>query len=151
MSEQRFKATIVGCEDRAYFEVPFDPDEVWGEKERHYVTASIAEYDSRSVLDTDRSPARYWLSPSWLRDREVAEGETLEVVLAPEEPQLDTMAPDIADAVRADPQARAFFESLASFYRKNYVRWIEEAKRPETRAKRIAEAVSLLNAGRKQK
>jgi uncharacterized protein YdeI (YjbR/CyaY-like superfamily) len=61
------------------------------------------------------------------------------------------MAPDIADAVRADPQARAFFESLASFYRKNYVRWIEEAKRPETRAKRIAEAVSLLNAGRKQK
>jgi hypothetical protein len=151
MAEQRFKATIIGCEDRAYFEVPFDPDEVWGEKERHYVTGSIGEYHSRTVLDTDRSPARYWLSPSWLRDREVVEGEVVEVVLAPEGPQLDNVSADLAAALRADPQALAFFESLASFYRKNYVRWIEDAKRPETRAKRIAEAVSLLNAGRKQK
>jgi hypothetical protein len=147
MVEQRFKATIIGCEDRAYFEVPFDPNEVWGEKERHYVTAFIGEYHSRSVLDTDRSPARYWLSPSWLRDREVVEGETVEVVLTPEEPQLDTMAPDIADAIRADPQAKAFFESLASFNRKNYVRWIEEAKRPETREKRLATLIGCSARG----
>ena len=34
--------------------------------------------------------------------------------------------------------------SIPTFYRKNYVRWIEAAKRPETRTKRITEAVAQL-------
>ena len=37
------------------------------------------------------------------------------------------------------------------FYRRNYVRWIESAKRPETRAARIADTVALLKAGKRQK
>lgn len=51
----------------------------------------------------------------------------------------------------AEPEAKAFFDSLATFYRKNYIRWIESAKRPETRGARIAEMVTLLKAGQKQK
>jgi uncharacterized protein YdeI (YjbR/CyaY-like superfamily) len=41
--------------------------------------------------------------------------------------------------------------SLATFYRTGYVRWIEEAKRPETRARRIAETVEALAEGKKQR
>lgn len=44
-----------------------------------------------------------------------------------------------------------YLESLATFYRKGYVRWIEEAKRPETRAKRITETVAALKAGKKER
>jgi uncharacterized protein YdeI (YjbR/CyaY-like superfamily) len=40
---------------------------------------------------------------------------------------------------------------LATFYRNNYIRWIESAKRPETRRGRIAEMVDLLKAGTKQR
>jgi hypothetical protein len=36
-------------------------------------------------------------------------------------------------------------------HRKNYIRWIESAKRPETRAARISEMMKLLNAGRREK
>ena len=45
-----------------------------------------------------------------------------------------------------------FFDGLASFYRKNYLRWIDATKRrPEVRAERIAEFVRLLKAGQKQR
>jgi uncharacterized protein YdeI (YjbR/CyaY-like superfamily) len=56
--------------------------------------------------------------------------------------QVDTLAPDILAALENEPETRAFFESLATFYRKGYVRWIESAKRTETRSARIAEMLS---------
>jgi len=43
------------------------------------------------------------------------------------------------------------WDSLATFYRKGYTRWVEEAKRPETRTKRLAEMVELLKAGKRQR
>jgi uncharacterized protein YdeI (YjbR/CyaY-like superfamily) len=57
----------------------------------------------------------------------------------------------VSSALEAEPQARTFFESLATFYRNTYIKWIESAKRPETRAARIKEMIELLKAGKKQK
>jgi uncharacterized protein YdeI (YjbR/CyaY-like superfamily) len=39
------------------------------------------------------------------------------------------------------------FEALADSHRKEYVRWISEAKRPATRIQRIAKTVEMLRAG----
>ena len=71
--------------------------------------------------------------------------------LQPEGPQLDTVASDLAAAIRAEPSARRFFESLATHYRNSFVSWVEGAKRPETRAKRIEETVDALKAGRRER
>jgi hypothetical protein len=38
--------------------------------------------------------------------------------------------------------------SVAPFYRKNFLRWIDQAKRSETRAARIAEMVKMLEGGK---
>jgi uncharacterized protein YdeI (YjbR/CyaY-like superfamily) len=81
----------------------------------------------------------------------VETGAEVEVVLAPEGPQAGMLAPDILAALDSEPEARAFFESLATFYRNGYLRWIEGAKRPETRSARIAEMRALLKAGKKQR
>jgi uncharacterized protein YdeI (YjbR/CyaY-like superfamily) len=75
----------------------------------------------------------------------------VECVLSLESPVLEDLPRDVANAIEAEPQAKAFFEEIAPFYRKNYLRWIEEAKRPETRAKRIAEVVNLLKERRRQR
>ena len=64
---------------------------------------------------------------------------------------METLAADITAALNQAPEAKAFFEALATFYRKGYIDWIEGAKRPETRAARIDEMVKLLAAGKKQK
>ena len=52
---------------------------------------------------------------------------------------------DLAGAFTSD--AATAWEKLAPSHRKAYVRWIEEAKKPETRARRVAESVSRLVSG----
>ena len=88
----------------------------------------------------------------WLRDCGLAAGDEATVELAPEGPQRGDLAPDIAAALTADPAAAAFFDTLAQFYRKAYLRWIEATtRRPDVRAERIAEVVGLLAAGIKER
>jgi uncharacterized protein YdeI (YjbR/CyaY-like superfamily) len=69
-----------------------------------------------------------------------------------EGPQRGDLADDISAALEASPAAAAFFDALAQFYRKAYLRWIDATtRRPDLRAARIAEVVDLLAAGIKQR
>lgn len=54
----------------------------------------------------------------------------------------------VEKALRADAKAWATFERLAPGYRRMYAGWIDNAKREETKAKRIREAIALLRAGK---
>jgi uncharacterized protein YdeI (YjbR/CyaY-like superfamily) len=55
----------------------------------------------------------------------------------------------IQQRLQANAKAWRFFQDLAPSYRRLYVKWIETAKREETRQKRLAEAVALLEQGKK--
>ena len=59
------------------------------------------------------------------------------------------MPPEFASALAGNETARAGFDRLAPGFRKHYLGWIGAAKRPETRARRVEEAIALLSAGRK--
>lgn len=61
-----------------------------------------------------------------------------------ESPTTATVPDDFQQALDADPGAREFFESLGSTKRYSFLYRIADAKRPETRARRIAEYVELL-------
>ncbi len=52
--------------------------------------------------------------------------------------------PDLADALAADAAAQAAFEALPASHRREYVQWIGEAKRAETRARRIERTLERL-------
>jgi hypothetical protein len=151
VTTQRFKATIAQYGTRTLIVLPFNPNDVWGVKERHYVGGSVNGCQVRGRLDSNGTQFFLSLGSAWRRDNKLEDGATVEVVLFPEGPQSDSLSPDVAGALAAEPEAKAFFDALASFYRKNYVRWIESAKRPETRSARIAELVKLLKAGKRQK
>ena len=82
----------------------------------------------------------------------IAIGDEVAVELAPEGPQRGDLADDIAAALAANPAAGAFFDTLAQFYRKAYLRWIDATtRRPDLREARIAEVVGLLAAGVKER
>jgi uncharacterized protein YdeI (YjbR/CyaY-like superfamily) len=88
----------------------------------------------------------------WMRDAGVAADTEVTVELEPEGPQRRDLAPDIGAALEANPAAAAFFDTLAQFYRKAYLRYIDATtRRPELRAARIAEVTDLLAAGVKQR
>ena len=52
---------------------------------------------------------------------------------------------DLENALRANSKAWSNFERFTPSYRKRYLIWISGAKRPETRKKRIGEAVTLIS------
>lgn len=55
----------------------------------------------------------------------------------------------IPAAFKKNAKAWAFFKKLAPSYQRLFLLWINMAKRPETRAKRIAESIEMLAAGKK--
>ena len=77
--------------------------------------------------------------------RMTAAGRTRGPAKAPPAGRTPSKTPSyIAAALRLHPEARRFFHELAPSYRRLYVRWIDSAKREETRQKRLREAISLL-------
>ena len=153
MRAQRFHAVIAaGPDDRAVITMPFDPDEAWGAKANHPVGGTIGGRHVRGRLTPGGRGWVLTVTPMWLRDTGVAIGDDVIVELAPEGPQRGDLADDIAAALAANPAAGAFFDTLAQFYRKAYLRWIDATtRRPDVRAARIAEVVDLLAAGVKQR
>jgi uncharacterized protein YdeI (YjbR/CyaY-like superfamily) len=79
----------------------------------------------------------------------VEAGDTVEL-----EPELDTGQREVevpvalVEALAGDPVASAAFASLAYTHRKEYARWIDEAKREETRRRRVVETLQMLGEGR---
>jgi hypothetical protein len=151
---QRFTATVtVDRQGRTHVPIPFDPDEVWEAKPRHHVTGSLAGCGLRGVIEKAGGDERELvLGPAWNRGGGPTDGATVQVVLAPEGPQRADLAPDVTAALDNSPAARAFFDSLAQFYRNAYLRWIDATKRrPEQRPVRIAEMIRLLEEGKKER
>jgi uncharacterized protein YdeI (YjbR/CyaY-like superfamily) len=59
----------------------------------------------------------------------------------------DVTPPEIADALKASRKAWAAFQALPPYKRKLYVTWLISAKRPETRARRVAQSIEMLEKG----
>jgi hypothetical protein len=65
------------------------------------------------------------------------------------EPVLDVELPDdLVDAIAADPVAQSTFDALRPAHQKEFVLYLDEVKRPASRAERVAKSVRVLSLGR---
>ena len=153
MSARRFWVQIT--EDprgHAVITIPFDPDEAWGAKAVHHVNGTVNECRVRVTIAPSDSGWEFTLNPSRVRGMGIAAGSDVMVELAPEGPQRGDLAEDMSAALAANPAAGAFFDTLAQFYRRAYLRYIDATmRRPDLRVARIAEVVSLLADGVKER
>jgi hypothetical protein len=79
----------------------------------------------------------------------VAAGDTVTLELKLDtEPRAVEVPPALAQALQTDPEAKAIYDGLAFTHRKEYARWIAEAKRDETRERRVAKALEMLHTGK---
>ena len=132
--------------------VPFDPNAFWGHKSDHRVHGTVNGMNVRASIEPLGDGFGIVLGAAWRRDGGVAPGDTVEVVLTPEGPQRDDLADDVRAALAAEPEAGAFFDGLAQFYRRAYLRWIDATKRrPDERERRITEMIDLLRRGEKER
>jgi bacteriocin resistance YdeI/OmpD-like protein/uncharacterized protein DUF1905 len=94
----------------------------------------------------------------WLKvDRKLGEAAgaeagdvvTLEIAPAAQEPE-PKMPADLRKALAAVPTARALWSDITPIARRDWIHWITSAKQPETRARRIKNACSMLAAGKRR-
>lgn len=78
----------------------------------------------------------------------VSIGSAYQVEIVADEGERTVEVPaDLAVALAGDSQASAAFDALAYSHRKEFARWVGEAKRDATRAQRVIKTVEMLHAG----
>jgi translation initiation factor IF-1 len=153
MRVRHFRAQVTAdARGHAVIVIPFDPDEAWGVKAVHHVNGTVNGRRVRVTLTPGDGGWAFSYGQPRAEELGIAAGDEVAVELTPEGPQRADLAEDIAAALAANPAAGAFFDTLAQFYRKAYLRYIEATtRRPDVRAARITEVVGLLAAGVKER
>lgn len=61
-----------------------------------------------------------------------------------------TIPLDLSSALAADAEAKELFEMLSPSHQREYIKWVEEAKKAETRTKRIQKMMDMLKQGKEE-
>ena len=131
--------------------IPFDVREAFG-RARPPVRGTVNGTPYRST------PAVYggvWFMVIRREIREaagVSAGEIVHVVMEDDDEPRDVHVPeDLARALEHDPVAAERFLKMSYSHRKDYAEWIDEAKRDETRARRVERALQMIREGKPQR
>jgi hypothetical protein len=148
MISKTFKATIVREGSMCLIPLSFDPKAVFG-KVRAPVKVTLNGYTYRSTIAAMGGPACIPLRKSNRDAAGLEGGETIDVTVeADTEPREVEIPPDLKKALRSEPDAMARWNALSFTHRKEHVDAILEAKKPDTRARRIAKAIAMLRRAR---
>jgi hypothetical protein len=134
----------------AFVEIPFDVEEAFGSK-RPKVKAMIEGVPYRGLLARMGGPNHILIILKGIREQI---GKTFgdEVKIAVEldtGPPVVEIPPELAKAFKKEKAAAEYFKSLAYSHQREYIGYITEAKREETRLRRVAQTIEMLRAGKK--
>lgn len=148
---QNFAAVIKQHQkmNAAYIEPPFDVEEVFGAK-RVKVKATFDGEEYRGSIV--KMGGIYMLGMTQEIRKKIGKdfGDTVEVSLHKDEEERAVELPgDFAEALSANQQAVQTFEKLSYTAKREYILWITEAKKADTRQNRINQAIEKLAQGKK--
>jgi hypothetical protein len=141
-----FKATIQNAGGGgAFVEIPFDVEKTFGLK-RPKIKALIEGAPYRGTLVRMGGPNHMLIILKSIREQV---GKTFgdEIKVSVEldvEERVATVPAELKRVFASNKEAKAAFEKLSYTHQKEYVTWIDEAKKDETRQKRIAKTLELL-------
>jgi Bacteriocin-protection, YdeI or OmpD-Associated/Domain of unknown function (DUF1905) len=128
--------------------VPKDVAATFSSK-RPLVLAHINGVEYRSRLMIYGGQCYLGLRKDLLRQLDVAAGDRVEIELAEDhEERVVVEPPELIQALADNPAARAAYEKLPFTHRNEYARWIDEGKKPETRADRVVKTIKRLTESR---
>jgi len=151
--QQTFTATIQNAGGGgAFVEVPFDVEAAFGSK-RPKVRALIEGVPYRGILTRMGTECHLLVILKEIREKI---GKTFgdEVKITVEldtEPRLIEIPEDLMKELKKDKEAKAFFDKLSYTHQREYVMWINEAKREETRQNRVVKTIEMLKKGKKSR
>ncbi|OGN94293.1 MAG: hypothetical protein A2Z71_05055 [Chloroflexi bacterium RBG_13_50_21] len=135
----------------AFVIIPFDVEKVFGQK-RVKIRATIDGEPYRGTLVRMGTPHHMLLVLKEIREK-IGKSFGDEVTIEFEE-DLETrqvvIPADLQQAFKAAPAAQAFFNRLSYSHQREYVNWIAEAKREQTRQSRIQRTIEMLIQGKSE-
>src|SRR5439155_15514645 len=141
MASRTFTTTIVRNGAACFVPLPFDPKAVFG-RVRAPVKVTLNGYTFRSTIAAMGGPACIPLRRSHREAAGLEGGETLDVRLELDaDPRIVEPPADLVRALKKAPGAWDRWRALSFTHQREHVEAIEGAKKPETRARRIAAAV----------
>jgi hypothetical protein len=152
VSEKRFTAQLerVGTTG-TMFRVPFDLKEAFG-RARPPVRVTIRGHTWRTTPGIYGGVGHVVVNRDVKRETGVDAPDRVRVRMQLDtEPRTVTVPADLRAALAADPAAKESFAAMSLSHRREYVEWVQEAKRPEMRARRVAATVERVRAGRPQR
>jgi hypothetical protein len=146
MISRTVRVTIVRDGVMCFVPVPFEPKAVFG-KVRAPVRVTLNGFTYRSTIAAMGGRACIPLRKSHREAAGLVGGEPVDVAIAlDEEPRIVTPPPDFARALKAAPPAWKRWQELSFSHQREYAEAIVEARRPDTRARRIREAVRMIRS-----
>lgn len=135
------------------FIVPFSVEAVFGSKALTLVKGTIDGYPYRSSVFPLGDGTHYMVVNREVREAiGKLEGGHLMVTMQPDTDKRVVEVPDdFQGLLTENEQARGVFDKLSYSHQKEYVDWIVEAKRQETRQRRMEKAIEMLSEGKKQR
>ena len=149
---KRFRALVERGEGSVCaITIDFDVEKTFGSRGRIPVRGTLNGAPYRGSL-FPMGGCHFMVVNRHLREAaNVKGGETVPVTMERDaEPRVITPPADFARALKADKGASATWDKLSYTHRREHVEHIEEAKKPETRQRRIEKSVQLLAAGKKE-
>jgi hypothetical protein len=144
MSAKTFTTTIVRDGSACFIPLPFDPKPVFGTV-RAPVKVTVNGYTYRSTIAAMGGPACIPLRRSNREAARLEGGETIEVRLELDTGTREVTPPaDLVRALKASPPAWDRWRSLSDTHQREYAEAIEDAKKVETRTRRIENAVRVI-------
>lgn len=146
-----FTAVIQNAgEGGAFVEIPFDVEKEFGSK-RPRIKAIIEGAPYRGTLARMGGKCHMLLILKSIREQTGKTfGDEVKVVVELDtEPRLIEVPEDLLKELKKDRPAKVFFDKLSYTHRKEYVTWIEESKKAETRQRRILKMIDMLKQGKR--
>jgi hypothetical protein len=144
--KRTFRTTIVRDGSTCFIPVPFDPRPVFG-KVRAPVKVSLNGYSYRSTIASMGDGPCIPLRRSHREAAGLEGGETLSVTLELDEETREVKPPpDLVKALKSAPPAWARWRELSYSHQREYASSIEDAKKPQTRQRRLEAAVRRIAA-----
>ena len=145
MKKYTFQADIqAGERGGAYVVFPYDAEKEFGTK-KVPVQATIDGVSDRGGLVRMGTPYHILGVPKAIREQiRKGPGDAVTVVLWKDEEPREVEVPAAFKALMKKAGVLAYFESLSFTHRKEYCRWIDEAKKEETRTRRLGKAIEML-------
>ncbi len=114
------------------------------------VEGTINGHPFRAALEPNTSGS-YWLrvNKAMLKGAGAHAGDTVKLAILGPEPE-PTVPADLRVALTTSHEAKTLWDDLTTMGRRDWVRWIESAKQPETRARRVTRTVEQLSSGKRR-